>query len=172
MATSVYEVVEVELLDGSTISMKPLKISLLRDFMKEFQKISDPKIAEDNIKSMDLLLSCATIAMKQYSPELATKEQLEEIMDIPTERELKDLTKQVLDNNFQFQRASDVQFNSRKNNPIPLFPGEKESPIKHIVFISKENRTYDEIFGQITIKQYFYNFNDKAINDFIIKNKV
>jgi hypothetical protein len=84
MATSVYEVVEVELLDGSTISMKPLKISLLRDFMKEFQKISDPKIAEDNIKSMDLLLSCATIAMKQYSPELATKEQLEEIMDLPT----------------------------------------------------------------------------------------
>lgn len=72
-----------------------------------------------------------------------------QIMDIPTERELKDLTKQVLDNNFQFQRASDVQFNSRKNNPIPLFPGEKESPIKHIVFISKENRTYDEIFGQI-----------------------
>ena len=84
MATSVYEVVEVELLDGSNISMKPLKISLLRDFMKEFQKISDPKIAEDNIKSMDLLLSCATIAMKQYSPELATKEQLEEIMDLPT----------------------------------------------------------------------------------------
>ena len=84
MATSVYEVVEVELLDGSTISMKPLKISLLRDFMKEFQKISDPKIAEDNIKSMDLLLSCATIAMKEYSPELATKEQLEEIMDLPT----------------------------------------------------------------------------------------
>jgi hypothetical protein len=52
--------------------------------MKEFQKISDPKIAEDNIKSMDLLLSCATIAMKQYNAELATKEQLEEIMDLPT----------------------------------------------------------------------------------------
>jgi hypothetical protein len=84
MATSVYEVVEVELLDGSTISMKPLKISLLREFMKEFQKIGDPKISEDNIKSMDLLLSCATIAMKQYSPELATKEQLEEIVDLPT----------------------------------------------------------------------------------------
>lgn len=84
MATSVYEVVEVELLDGSNISMKPLKISLLRDFMKEFQKISDPKIAEDNIKSMDLLLSCAVIAMKQYNAELATKEQLEEIMDLPT----------------------------------------------------------------------------------------
>jgi hypothetical protein len=37
----------------------------------------------------------------------------------------------------------------RRNNPVPLYPGEKESPIKHIVFISKENRTYDEIFGQV-----------------------
>jgi hypothetical protein len=52
--------------------------------MKEFQKISDPKIAEDNVKSMDLLLNCAVIAMKQYNPELATKEQLEELIDLPT----------------------------------------------------------------------------------------
>jgi len=41
MATSVYEVVEIELQDGTKVTMKPLKISLLRDFMKEFQKISD-----------------------------------------------------------------------------------------------------------------------------------
>lgn len=84
MATSVYEVVEVELMDGSKISMRPLKISLLRDFMKEFQKIGDEDIAEDNIKSMDLLLDCAVIAMKQYNPELASKEQMEEVIDLPT----------------------------------------------------------------------------------------
>lgn len=84
MATSVYEVVEVELMDGSKISMRPLKISLLRDFMKEFQKIGDEEIAEDNIKSMDLLLDCAVIAMKQYNPELASKEQMEEVIDLPT----------------------------------------------------------------------------------------
>jgi hypothetical protein len=64
--------------------MKPLKISLLRDFMKEFQKISDEKVAEDNIKSMDLLLDCAAIAMKQYKPEIADKAKLEEIIDLPT----------------------------------------------------------------------------------------
>ena len=84
MASSVYEVVEVEVLDGTKISMKPLKISLLRDFMKEFQKISDEKVAEDNIKSMDLLLDCAAIAMKQYKPEIADKAKLEEIIDLPT----------------------------------------------------------------------------------------
>jgi hypothetical protein len=84
MATSVYDIVEVELIDGTKISMRPLKISLLREFMKEFQKIGDEKIAEDNIKSMDLLLDCAVIAMKQYNEELATKEKLEDIVDLPT----------------------------------------------------------------------------------------
>lgn len=84
MATSVYEVVEIELQDGTKVSMKPLKIKFLREFMKEFQKIGDEKIAEDNIKSMDLLLDCSVIAMKQYNPELATKDKLEDIVDLPT----------------------------------------------------------------------------------------
>ena len=34
-------------------------------------------------------------------------------------------------------------------NPLPNFPGEKASPIKHIVYITKENRTYDEVMGQM-----------------------
>lgn len=84
MATSVYEIVEVELIDGTKISMRPLKISLLRDFMKEFQKIGDEDIASDNIKSMDLLLDCAVIAMKQYNEEYADKKKLEDAIDLPT----------------------------------------------------------------------------------------
>lgn len=84
MATQVYETVEVELMDGSTIVLRPLKLSLLREFMKEFQKIGDEEISTDNIKSMDLLLDCAVIAMKQYKPEVATKEQLDELIDLPT----------------------------------------------------------------------------------------
>jgi len=84
MATQVYETVEIELMDGTKISLRPLKISLLREFMKEFQKISDEAIADDNIKSMDLLLDCSVIAMKQYNEELATKDKLEDIIDLPT----------------------------------------------------------------------------------------
>ncbi|MCK4989701.1 MAG: bifunctional YncE family protein/alkaline phosphatase family protein, partial [Bacteroidales bacterium] len=72
-----------------------------------------------------------------------------QIVDIPDERQLQKMTKQVISNNFQFTKVDAPVFKSRDNNPIPLYPGEKESPIKHIVFISKENRTYDEVFGQI-----------------------
>ncbi len=72
-----------------------------------------------------------------------------QVVDIPTDEELKKYTEQVISNNFNFQRASSEKFATRKNNPVPLYPGEKQSPIKHIVFISKENRTYDEVFGQV-----------------------
>lgn len=32
---------------------------------------------------------------------------------------------------------------------MPVLPGMHESPIKYIVYITKENRTYDEILGQL-----------------------
>jgi Holliday junction resolvase len=84
VATSVYEVVEIELIDGTKIKLRPLKISLLRDFMKRFQGLDNVEIASDNEKSMDLLMDCISIAMKQYSPELSDREKLEDVIDLPT----------------------------------------------------------------------------------------
>ncbi len=70
------------------------------------------------------------------------------IIKVPSNDELNAMTDQVIRNNFLKQKA-DTLLKLRKDNPIPLYGGQKESPIKHIVFISKENRTYDEIFGQV-----------------------
>ena len=69
------------------------------------------------------------------------------VMDIPSDTDLKAETEQVIQNNFVIRPVADVP---RTSNPIPAFSGQKESPIKYIVFIAKENRTYDEIFGQVT----------------------
>ena len=70
------------------------------------------------------------------------------VMDIPNDKKLSKLTKQVISNNYRIENYGDVQ-KRRAGNPIPVFGGEKESPIKYLVFISKENRTYDEVFGQL-----------------------
>jgi YVTN family beta-propeller protein len=70
------------------------------------------------------------------------------VMEIPSDKELKILTQQVIENNYKIEDYREVQ-KQRANNPIPVFGGEKESPIKYLVFISKENRTYDEVFGQV-----------------------
>lgn len=79
------------------------------------------------------------------------------VMDIPADRDLKAETEQVVANNFTIRPVAEVK---PTNNPIPAFIGQKGSPnggspnggspIKHLVFIAKENRTYDEIFGQMT----------------------
>jgi inhibitor of KinA sporulation pathway (predicted exonuclease) len=83
MTTTVNEATKLTLIDGSEIVVRPLKISLLRDFMKKFDDIA--KVADDNNKSMTVLMECVQIAMKQYKPELSEDlKLLEEALDLPT----------------------------------------------------------------------------------------
>ena len=82
MATAVYESQELTLMDGTKITARPLKISLLRPFMTKFEKVAE--VADNNEKSMTLLVECVAIAMQQFNPELADVKKLEEIIDLPT----------------------------------------------------------------------------------------
>ncbi len=63
---------------------------------------------------------------------------------MPTTEQLAAYTKQAIGNTFEI-----VVNNTGNSNPLPALPGISESPIKYIVYITKENRTYDEIFGQL-----------------------
>jgi len=60
----------------------------------------------------------------------------------PNTEKLIAYTKVVIDNTFITKSQAD-------SLPMPVLPGSKVSPIKHIVFITKENRTFDEVFGQM-----------------------
>jgi len=83
MATTVHETKEIVLIDGTKIKVRPLKISLLRPFMKKFEGIA--AVADDNEKSMNILMECVAIAMQQYKPELSEDSSaLEENLDLPT----------------------------------------------------------------------------------------
>ena len=83
MSTEVYEEKVIKLINGTEIKVRPLKISLLRPFMKKFEGIA--AVAEDNDKSLSLLLECVQIAMQQYNPEIAGDlKALEETLDLPT----------------------------------------------------------------------------------------
>jgi len=99
------------------------------------------------------------------------------VISIPDNQQLVSLTKKVIDNNYRIEDYNVVQ-KRRGDNPIPVFGGEKESPIKYLVFISKENRTYDEIFGQLkkgdgdpSLARYGYgvNFTNRK-KDFCVTN--
>ena len=79
----------VKLIDGSELAVQPLKISLLRPFMKRFADLAS--VSDDNDKSMDILLDCVQIAMKQYKADLSeNKDDLEDLLDLPTVYEIID----------------------------------------------------------------------------------
>ena len=62
----------------------------------------------------------------------------------PTLAELKNYTNTTLLNTFKVvSKTDDIK------NPLPIKAGIRKSPIKYIVYITKENRTYDEVLGQL-----------------------
>ncbi|XOV94498.1 MAG: bifunctional YncE family protein/alkaline phosphatase family protein [Bacteroidota bacterium] len=65
-------------------------------------------------------------------------------LDVPDEAQLAKYTSQSINNTF-----IETEIEDDGTNPLPPLPGLRQSPIKHIVYITKENRTYDEVFGQL-----------------------
>ena len=63
---------------------------------------------------------------------------------MPDATQLAAYTKQSVDNTFK-----SITITDDATNPLPPLPGLRKSPVKYIVYITKENRTYDEIFGQL-----------------------
>jgi YVTN family beta-propeller protein len=66
-----------------------------------------------------------------------------QIVPVPDEATLDRYTKQVMDNTFS---GRDVTREERGSLPLANSPA--TGPIKHIVFVVKENRTFDQVFGQ------------------------
>jgi YVTN family beta-propeller protein len=64
---------------------------------------------------------------------------------IPNDQQLVAYTKQAINNTF-------IKMNIKDDgkNPLPPVLNLRKSPIKYIVYITKENRTYDEVLGQLT----------------------
>jgi len=65
-------------------------------------------------------------------------------VNVPTLNELNNYTHTTLGNTYQVvTKVDDVK------NPLPIKAGIRKSPIKYVVYITKENRTYDEVLGQL-----------------------
>ncbi len=72
------------------------------------------------------------------------------IMAVPGKMELQKMTDVVVKNNSLSKMVKDpsIKENFPKNAAVPQIPSQK-SPIKHVVYIIKENRTYDQVFGDM-----------------------
>lgn len=85
MATTVYDIVEIELSSGDVISVKPLPIKQLRKFMEVLKVMDDAENSTEEA-AMDVFIKAAMICMgslgrKDLSED---RDKFEEIVEIPT----------------------------------------------------------------------------------------
>ncbi len=67
---------------------------------------------------------------------------------LPDSGELAEYTTQVAVNMRLPQMNAEIEPGERRATPVPMRPGEI-STIKHVLYIIKENRTYDQVFGDL-----------------------
>jgi len=84
LPTTVYNVEEIELSDGSSISLKPLSIKQLKNFMTVIKEMDKPE-NESEDAAMDVFIKAAMVCLETIKPELAKdKEKFEEVIEVPT----------------------------------------------------------------------------------------
>lgn len=69
------------------------------------------------------------------------------IIDVPNSKQLSAYSQQVYKNT-PYSKEKETMAQGEKGNPIPMKVGEK-SPIKYVFYIIKENRTYDQVLGDV-----------------------
>jgi hypothetical protein len=98
LATTVYEILDLELQDGTEVQIKPLDLKRLRKVMSIIEEMNAPKsedeekesetknIAEqDDMSMLSFLIAATKICIEKQVPDLvADEEKFEEALDLPT----------------------------------------------------------------------------------------
>jgi hypothetical protein len=84
LATTVYDVVDIELSDGTSITLKPLPIKQHRKFMEIINSMQESEDQSEEA-AMDVFIRASMECLKVSRPDLGTnRENFEEVIEIPT----------------------------------------------------------------------------------------
>ena len=82
LASTVYDVEEIQLQNGANVKLKPLSIKELRKFMVAIQKTADIKSEEE---TLTILIDACAVALEKQLPELVKdRDAFEDALDVPT----------------------------------------------------------------------------------------
>ena len=82
MATTVYNVEQIELQNGAKVTLKPLTIKELRKFMEAIKKTANVQTEEE---TLTILIDACAVALEKQLPDLVkNRDELEDALDVPT----------------------------------------------------------------------------------------
>jgi hypothetical protein len=159
MATKIYDKDTIFLVDGTELEIVPLKIKYLRDFMILFEQIDSTKNDEESINH---LLRCAQIAMKQYKPELSTS-----IEDVEDNLDIHNLYKLI-------GVAANIKINKKSEEPVKnqaQKSGKKWSELdlarlESEVFLLGIWKDYDDLESSLSMPELMATLESKRESDY------
>lgn len=155
MATKIYKSGPIQLVDGTILYITPLKIVYLRDFMDEFLNFGKAQSEEE---TMDSLLRCGAIAMKQYCPRIATKELLEDSIDIETLYDFLDLSAGI--ELKSKEQTSDTPQKQISDNP-PTWESMDLATLEAEAFLLGIWKDYEELENSLSLPELMSTLNAK-----------
>lgn len=147
MATKIYETGTLELLDGTSLYMTPLKLKYYREFM---DIVLDATKDGGRLDIDNGLIECGLVCMKQYYPEIKTAEQLEDVADIQMIYEMMKFGGGVSlerDAKDEAQAANDAENKSNSWQNIDLAKIESE------VFLLGIYKDYEELESSLSLQE-------------------
>jgi hypothetical protein len=158
MPNKVYESATVRLIDNTELFITPLKIKYLRDFMTTFEKMEG---VQNEDETLDILLECTRIAMRQYYPELKTIEEVEDNVDISTMYKVLEIAAGIKINGESEEKVSDQAMESSpKWSEMDIVSLESE------VFLLGIWKDYDELETCLSMPELTTTLNAKRESDY------
>ena len=153
MPNKVYDSGTIQLIDGTEIFMTPLKIKYLREFMQVFENLENTKTEDETLNA---LLDCSRIAMKQYCPRLKTIENVEDNLDIKSMYKLLEIAAGIKINDEAKETVKEqAQGSSTKWSEMDLVALESE------VFLLGIWKDYDELESSLSMPELTTTLNAK-----------
>jgi hypothetical protein len=158
MATEAYESKKITLINGTELTIVPLKIKYLREFMKAFELV---KTADNDEEAIIFLSNCAAIAMQQYYPEISTISELEDNVNLPTIYKILDI-------------AAGIKIDGKSQDPVKEQAEESGSPWEKLdlakleaeVFLLGIWKDYEELEISLSMPELMITLESKRDLDY------
>lgn len=158
MPNKIYDSATVSLIDGTEIFMTPLKIKYLREFMETFEGMDS---VETEDETLNILLDCTRIAMKQYLPTIKTIEDVEDNIDIKTMYKVLEIAAGIkINGEAQETITEQAKESTPKWSEMDLVALESE------VFLLGIWRDYDELESRLSMQELTTTLNAKREADY------
>lgn len=159
MATQIYDVKNIILLDGVEVYATPLKIKYLREFMNKFNEIKD---VSNDLESIQIMTECSLICMKQYRPDIKTVEEVEDVVDLETIYDILEAAAGIKFKNTEEPEHVEVDLENSDNSWENLDLAKLESE----VFLIGIWKDYEDMESSLSMPELIATLNAKRDMDY------